>query len=109
MKGENEMKGNDLMTTINTIIPTPNGDTICICNDCAHALAGFDARDAYLDEYTRATLEGATKILFAQTIHNAHLHDCEQSDSNLITRCDCCNRPHEHGEFYAVLESRTNK
>lgn len=90
-------------------IPTPNGDYIWVCNDCDHAINGFDPRDTgWLDEYTRATLEGSLYLL-------THLdpgtklqplpEPDNQSDSNLLSHCEVCKRPHEHGEFYSGYQA----
>jgi hypothetical protein len=92
------------------LVPTPNGDYIWICAACDHAISGFDAREASLDEYTRETLEGSLYILTHMTPGTklAPLSEPDNiSDSNLLSSCDCCKRPHETFEFYSSYQAVT--
>lgn len=91
---------------MSNIIPSPNGDTIAICDACGHALAGYLPTDIGYEQWTRETLEGTVRLLTAMNKAGTKLHTAERSDSNLIQRCDCCDRPHETFEFYDILEAR---
>lgn len=93
------------------LVPTPNGDFIWVCDDCDHALFGFDPRETgWLDEYRRETLEGSLYILTHMTPGTKLKPLSEpdnRSDSNLLSSCDCCKRPHETFEFYSGYQAVT--
>lgn len=94
------------------LVPRPNGDYIWLCADCDHAISGFDARDTgwLPDGYTRQTLEAVLFILthLDEGTKLAPLPEPDNaSDSNLLSSCDCCKRPHETFEFYSGYQAVT--
>jgi len=95
----NRFRERDEQMTTARIIPNINGDTICVCDVCGHALEGYTPDQAGVDEYSRSCLEGCLEIL---TKTDGKLHDEERSDSNLIPKCDVCLTPKSPFQWYSI-------
>jgi len=96
----NRFRERDEQMTTARIIPNINGDTITACHTCAHALLGYDPEDIGLEEYSHDTLEGCRQVL---TKTDGRLHDEEESDSNLIPKCDICLMPKSPFQWYTII------
>lgn len=92
--------------------PTPispdTGDTLAACDLCSHALAGYDAAEAYVVRYPLATLEGVEALRAAQTAGDVPFEYVEAgySDSTLWGGCGVCGTPRERFQGYSVIRAQ---